>query len=180
MLPDRLVTTYLEMNTPADFKPSYADDPTITVMQAQVPLVPFYRFLYRTVGETWYWSDRDRWSDEQLAQWLSSPNVAVHVLYSNGTPAGYIELEKQGDDTEISYFGLFPAFFGKGYGKHLLSHGIQQAWAAGAKRVWVHTCNLDAPQALPNYQRRGMKIYHVDEQPMPQHIVALYQARQRP
>jgi hypothetical protein len=25
--------------------------------------------------------------------------------------------------------------------------------------VWVHTCSLDGPAALPTYQRRGLEIY---------------------
>jgi hypothetical protein len=25
--------------------------------------------------------------------------------------------------------------------------------------VWVHTCTLDHPQALPNYLARGLEIY---------------------
>jgi hypothetical protein len=25
--------------------------------------------------------------------------------------------------------------------------------------VWVHTCTLDAPTALANYQARGLRIY---------------------
>jgi hypothetical protein len=31
-------------------------------------------------------------------------------------------------------------------------------------RVWVHTCTLDHPAALANYQARGMKIYYVEAQ----------------
>ena len=26
-------------------------------------------------------------------------------------------------------------------------------------RVWLHTCTLDSPQALPNYEARGMRIF---------------------
>jgi len=31
--------------------------------------------------------------------------------------------------------------------------------AAGASRVWVHTCTLDHPGALPNYIARGFRVY---------------------
>ena len=34
---------------------------------------------------------------------------------------------------------------------------------AAPKRVWVHTCNLDHPKALANYQARGMVVYKVEE-----------------
>ncbi|MEV6346474.1 GNAT family N-acetyltransferase [Actinoplanes sp. NPDC051851] len=33
----------------------------------------------------------------------------------------------------------------------------------GVARVWVHTCSLDGPAALANYQGRGLVIYHTEE-----------------
>ena len=89
------------------------------------------------------------------------------MLYVDGVPAGYVELLREGSDTEIAYFGLRPAFIGQGLGKHLLSYGIERAWNDGAARVWLHTCNLDGPHALSNYQKRGFSIYKVNEEPMP-------------
>ena len=88
-------------------------------------------------------------------------------MYVQGIPAGYVELAQTGDSTEVAYFGLRPEFHGNGYGKHLLSYGIERAWADGAKHIWVHTCNLDGPHALNNYLKRGFKVYEVHEAPMP-------------
>ena len=93
-------------------------------------------------------------------QWLDRPELQTWVLYDRDALAGYVELEKQaGENVEIAYFGLLKAFIGRGLGGHLLSEGISHAWAMNAKRVWVHTCSLDAPSALQNYQSRGMRIY---------------------
>jgi hypothetical protein len=33
----------------------------------------------------------------------------------------------------------------------------------GARRVWVHTCDLDHPRALANYQARGFEVFRVVE-----------------
>ncbi|WP_353094996.1 GNAT family N-acetyltransferase, partial [Methylibium sp.] len=75
--------------------------------------------------------------------------------------AGYVELERQaGDQVEIAYFGLMREFMGQGLGGHLLTLGIDRAWAMGATRVWVHTCTLDGPAALANYEARGLLRYH--------------------
>jgi GNAT superfamily N-acetyltransferase len=168
MIETSLIITYLEMTTPAEFHPAYSPDPILSITESVIPLVPFYRFLYNTVGAPWRWYDRRALSDEQLEAQLSKPNINLYVLYVSGTPAGYIELDRQTDgNTEVAYFGLIPQFFGRGYGKHLLSFGVQRAWDMGAKRVWVHTCNLDSPAALPTYQRCGFRIYDVTEQPMP-------------
>ena len=34
--------------------------------------------------------------------------------------------------------------------------------ATQPRRVWVHTCTLDHPAALANYQARGMKSYKTE------------------
>ena len=104
--------------------------------------------------------------DEQLKILLATPGTSVNVLYVNNSPAGYIELAKTQEITKIVYFGLCLEYMGKGLGKHLLSCGIAQAWNEGAKRLWVHTCNLDSPYALDNYIKRGFKVYQIDQQPM--------------
>ena len=41
----------------------------------------------------------------------------------------------------------------------LLSAGVQRAWDRGARRVWVHTCTLDGPNALANYCARGFRVF---------------------
>jgi GNAT superfamily N-acetyltransferase len=165
-----LVTTYLHMTDPAQFQPSFVEPvsgQSLMIMQMHQTDVSFYRFLYNTVGEQWRWRDRRLMSDEELLAALSCEGCSVHVLYVNGTPAGYVELSKNGDEVEIAYFGLRPSYMGNGLGKHLLSYGIARAWDSGAKRVIVHTCNLDAPQALSNYMKRGFHIYHTEQEPLP-------------
>jgi GNAT superfamily N-acetyltransferase len=58
---------------------------------------------------------------------------------------------------------LLPEFIGRGLGGALLTSAIDEAWRLSPKRVWVHTCTLDHPQALANYQARGMVVYKVEE-----------------
>lgn len=167
--PSTLVTYYLEMTGPGQFRPSYADHTAgVMMMRMSRPDVGFYRFLYGSVGEQWRWRDRLLMSDKELEHALAKPETSVHVLYVDATPAGYVELSKQGDSTEIAYFGLRPGYIGRGLGKHLLSHGIARAWDEGAQRVFVHTCNLDSPHALENYLKRGFSIYQTFEEPMPE------------
>ena len=60
---------------------------------------------------------------------------------------------------EIAYFGLLPQFVGRGLGGALLTATIERAWQLKPRRVWVHTCTLDHPSALANYQARGFRIY---------------------
>ncbi|NWF71180.1 MAG: GNAT family N-acetyltransferase [Chloroflexi bacterium] len=166
-MPDMLITTHLEMTSRAAFRPAYVNGTHFSINRMKTPDVSFYRFLYGAVGEQWRWRDRLLLSEEELYNVIADSSVSVDVLYVHGVPAGYVELARQGTDTEIAYFGLRPAFFGMGYGKHLLSHGIAHAWSDGARRVWVHTCNLDGPHALDNYTKRGFSVFHVEKKPMP-------------
>lgn len=163
---DKIVTTYLEMVSLDEFRPSYIADPNLTIMEFGEPLPDFYRFLYGTVGRDYAWIDRSQWTDAQLTQLLTSPSVSIWVAYYRGTPAGYIELERNSAErgTEIAYFGLIPFFHGRGLGKHLLSFGVQRAWDEKLSRIWLHTCTLDGPFALDNYQKRGFKIYKQTEE----------------
>lgn len=155
-----ITTWYLEMCDRAALRRSPIPDPAPRFELARVPLPEFNRFLYTAVGGDWYWRDRLPWSHARWMQWLDRPEVQTWVLYVEGTPAGYVELERQaGDDVEIAYFGLIPRFVGQGLGGHLLSEAIRRAWDLGAARVWVHTCSLDGPAALANYLARGMRIY---------------------
>jgi GNAT superfamily N-acetyltransferase len=115
-----------------------------------------YRELYKRVGAKWHWRDRNEWSDERLAKDLNNPDVHVWELLVGDELAGYFQLEKQpGPVVEIVYFGLTPEFIGKGVGGAMLTKAVDEAWALGADAVWLHTCTLDSPHALPNYEARG-------------------------
>jgi GNAT superfamily N-acetyltransferase len=83
---------------------------------------------------------------------------------ADGEFAGYYELERQADgDVEIAYIGLMTQAIGRGIGGSLLESALRHAWQLpGTRRVWVHTCTLDAPAALANYQARGMRIFHTE------------------
>ena len=63
---------------------------------------------------------------------------------------------------EIVYFGLVPSFIGKGIGGAMLTRAVRAAHAMGAMRVWLHTCTLDSPNALPAYQARGFRSYRTE------------------
>ncbi len=165
---DTLITTYLEMTNPLEFVPAFlAETNSLTILTMEVVDLKFYRFLYQTVGEPWRWRDRLQLSDAELGSILSQPRLKIDVAYWQGTPAGFIELDYHTTSTEIAYFGLRPEFIGQGLGKHLLSHGVAQAWELGTERIWVHTCNLDSLYALENYQKRGFKVYKVVEELLP-------------
>ncbi|HEU5089235.1 MAG TPA: GNAT family N-acetyltransferase, partial [Roseiflexaceae bacterium] len=156
-----VITTYLELRHAGALRPARLDDADITVVEAMQPTVAFYRFLYAAVGSTYAWTDRLAWSDAELHDYLQRPGVTILVVYVRGVPAGYVELLREADEpgTEIAYFGIMPEFQGRGLGKYLLTVGAERAFDGGAERVWLHTCSLDGPYALANYQARGFMPY---------------------
>ena len=158
-----VTVTHLELRSPADLRPKAAPRPDVAVARVPVPMPELNRFFYSAVGGDWYWIDRLRWTYADWNRYLSRPDLETWVINVAGTPAGYFELERQaGDDVEIVYFGLLPAHTGGGIGGWALTEAVRRAWAMGAQRVWVHTCNLDHPGALVNYQARGFRPFKVE------------------
>jgi len=161
-----VTTWYLEMLHPDELRPARAPLPAVEIMRAESPSPEFSRFLYTGVGGNWYWTLRLGWDYDAWLRYLDRPEVETWVAYAAGTPAGYVELERQHEgNVEIVYFGLLPQFIGRGIGGHLLTSGIRRAWALDARRVWVHTCSLDGPHALPNYRARGLRVYRESTEP---------------
>ncbi len=155
--------TYLEMTSPSQLATAKIESPDVRVERAHECPPSFFRYLYAEVGRNYHWTDRLSWSEEQVRARLADPEVTIHVLYVGGSPAGYFELERHDDRScEIAYFGLLPEFLGRGLGKHLLSVAVETAWSEGAVRVWLHTCTLDDPAALPNYVRRGFQPFKTE------------------
>jgi GNAT superfamily N-acetyltransferase len=157
--------TYLALDGPSQFRPPNTQPPEEHVeLQRLSPCpVPEYRRLYKEVGEQWYWHDRLEWTDDALAKHLAMPTVGVWEARVGGASAGYFELQRHADGSvEIAYFGLMPAFIGRGLGGWLLARAVEEAWAMGAKRVWLHTCTLDSERALPNYKARGFEPFKTE------------------
>lgn len=155
-----VVRTYLELRSPEQLRRSELDDPRVRFVRRDDISVSHYRRLYRDVGARWHWLDRDTWTDERLAAHLMRPEISVWECMVGGESAGFFELERMSDGSvEISYFGLASAFIGRGIGKAMLTRAADEAWALGATRVWLHTCTLDSPNALPNYKARGFEEF---------------------
>lgn len=149
------------MTSAAEFRPSAAADQHFRVREVLPRDWQLNRLLYLSVGERWGWTDKRRWSDERWQAYVNSDALRTFLGEHNGDIAGYFELHRQNRDVEIAYFGLVPEFIGRGLGGALLTTAIEQAWQWNATRVWVHTCSLDHPSALANYEARGFRVYRV-------------------
>jgi len=155
-----MVVTYLEMRRPPAPRPAPRRAEPLAILRARRPTVSYYRYLYDTVGGPWMWYERRMMDDRELARIVQDPRVAVHVLYLDGVPAGYAELDYRVEgEVELAYFGLMPEFIGRGLGRYLLDWTVRRAFESEPSRLWVHTCNHDHPGALSAYQRAGFLPY---------------------
>ena len=161
----RVTRTYLQLSTPGQFRAALGDFPDLRLERVTHPPA-LYRQCYRTVGAAYRWRDRWDWTDEEIRAHLADPDITFHVATRAGALAGYYELRRVTDDdsVEVAYFGLVPEVLGRGLGKHLLSCAVRDAWALrpAPGRVWLHTCTLDHPHALPNYVARGFVPYKTE------------------
>lgn len=155
----KVTVYYLEMfNHPQRVVPPPRSD--LSVIHARKPTVAYYRFLYDRVGGAYDWITRKRLSDAELAKLIHDPLDEVHVLHVDGVPAGFAELDRRKEgEIELVQFGLMPEYIGQGLGKYFLQWTIDRAWSYQPRRFWLHTCTLDHPRALPNYQNAGFVIY---------------------
>jgi GNAT superfamily N-acetyltransferase len=178
-------TTHLEITSRDQWVRRARTGLDIEVRECVVKQPRFNRFLYDYVGGDWRWIDRRVWPAQQWHDYAANDNLRTFVAYQQGSLAGYYELQQQeggkgsgpptqksalgnpsqtrndafgGPSVEIRIFGLTPPFVGRGYGGPLLDSAIENAFAWGARRVWVHTCSLDHPNALNNYLKSGFQI----------------------
>lgn len=162
-MPITVSVVYLEMLTPNGLRPKASPDPRFAVREATVKQWEFNRFLYLLVGRDWSWNEKRSWNEMQWKEYVESPRLRTFVAYYDGSVAGYFEMRLDlSGGIEIAIFGLTPAFVGRGFGGVMLTSALMEAWKMQPKRVWLHTCTLDHPAALHNYERRGMTIYKTE------------------
>ena len=130
-------------------------------MRVSAPSVGFYRYLYGTVGHEYCWWLRRATGDGEIAALLADPGISLHVLYHQGEPGGFFELDgRMRGEINISYFGLMPHLIGKGIGLAFLAAAIEAGWTRIGHQgggVRVNTCTADHPRALGSYIRAGFK-----------------------
>lgn len=152
------VVTHLEMTAP----PARRDDPpgAWTLRKIEAPALPWYRDLFRRVGEDWLWFSRARMTDTELAASIRAPGIEVYALSVNGRDEGLLELDfREPGQCELVYFGVTAALIGTGAARFLMNRALELAWSRDLRRVWVHTCTLDHPSAVAFYQRSGFRPF---------------------
>ncbi|HYW30339.1 MAG TPA: GNAT family N-acetyltransferase [Gemmatimonas sp.] len=165
----RVVRTYLELPGFGHLRRGATAAVVARLVRVAPDAIGEWRSLYASIGGPYQWHDRDDWTDVKLAQHLASPGVRVFRVQAllPGAPlddGGFLELETHHDGSvEIVYLGLNQRTHGHGLGRWLVAEAVEQARVMGATRVWLHTCTLDGPAALPNYLARGFVVVRTEE-----------------
>jgi ribosomal protein S18 acetylase RimI-like enzyme len=153
--------THLEATSPPG--PARPPMPALKLAMLRVDRisVPYFRYLYAEIGRDWIWHERRLLDDATLAARFEDPGVQVHVLHVGGEPGGYVELDMRRlpAEAELAFFGLRGALTGRGVGRWLLDWAMREMWRTEPRRLYVNTCTLDHPAALPLYQKLGFRPF---------------------
>ena len=117
--------TLLEMKQMPTYRVTSPTGARMALMRvADMPL-SFYRYLYREVGKPHHWFIRRDMDDASLADAIAPGKVEIFVLYVEGCPAGFFELDLTENPkiTHIHHFGLTPHYHSRGLGKVLSVRG---------------------------------------------------------
>jgi GNAT superfamily N-acetyltransferase len=149
--------TYLEMKSPLLRNIPVPSRPRIALFRAENIPTDFYNYLYETVGKPHHWEDRRNLAAAKLNSIINGADTEISVLYADGCPAGFFELDikNKPSEIEIRYIGMSPTYQGMGIGKWFISSAINAAWAHKPEKVKLETNTLDHPSALRIYQRLG-------------------------
>jgi GNAT superfamily N-acetyltransferase len=166
--------TYLEMTSPDDLIPGRPPPRPLELERLDAAAVELFRSTVLRIGAPHHWTTPSGRSQDHWRERLARPDVLAWLVRVGDEVAGAIELELQPEgQVEITMFGLVPEMVGRGFGGHLLTLATRLAWEARLpdnapnRRVWLHTSSLDHGRALPNYQRRGFRVFRREQRPRP-------------
>tara|TARA_B100001121_G_C18610796_1_gene584292 strand:- start:199 stop:711 length:513 start_codon:yes stop_codon:yes gene_type:complete len=161
---EKIERYYLEIlsknNLKEKFKPS--EDYKIELISSSK--FELNKFFYKQIGKKHQWIDRLIWKNNDWIKYVSNKNLKTYILKKGDDLVGFFELifNQELRESEIAYLGILEEYFKNGCGGYLLTEAIKKSFEAGAKRVWVHTCSLDHPNAIENYKSRGMTIFKTE------------------
>ena len=153
------VVTHLQLCKRPSLRPEHTQDSWV-LRKTDWPDLDRYRALYRRIGEDLFWFSRLRFSDDELREIFAPPAYEAYVFESAGQEEGIVELDFGVEgECQLVFFGLTPTMVGRGAGRWMMNRALETAWSRPIRRMWVHTCSLDHPEALAFYIRSGFEPF---------------------
>lgn len=160
--------THLEMRRPPSESPPTPPRSDVSLRRWPTPALEPYLELFRRVGTPWLWFARLTRDSEATARLLAADDYAVWRLWVGSEVAGLCELNHgRPGEVKIEYFGLVPEWIGQRLGGYFLRAMVHEAWRGDVRRVWLHTCSEDHPDALALYQRVGFEVFRRETEWVP-------------
>ncbi|WP_157954214.1 GNAT family N-acetyltransferase [Saccharospirillum mangrovi] len=161
---------YLALQSPDQLRAkNWPANVAVRFAEAELKTGELNRYFYESVGRAWQWQDADDWPLSRWQTHTERPELRLWILWISGSPAGYVEMERQPDGSvEFISFGLTPPFLGQGLGSALLSEAVKVAFAWTddngriPTRIWLTTCSDDHPNARANYEARGFELFKTE------------------
>ena len=149
--------TYLGMEAKPKAVPPPAPLLKTAILKSENPPVHFYRYLYDTIGQRYFWVERRLWNDDKLRAFLAEEKLALYTLYLGGVPAGMAELDfREPGIGQIAYFGLTPEFTGRRIGPWFLHQTIEICWAEPIKRLLGQHLHPRPQEGARHLSARGL------------------------
>jgi GNAT superfamily N-acetyltransferase len=137
---------------------TFPDGYSLRIVDAQN--LQSYRAVFQKIGQDLMWFSRMIMPDAELQAVLRDPEVESYELLKGAEPVGLMELDfREQPHCELKFFGLTADQIGTGISKILMANAISKAWAKPIKRLWVHTCHYDHPNAVRFYRKSGFVPY---------------------
>lgn len=138
---------------PAPVPPGFSFGPCPEMLSSD------YMRLYQEIGGPLGWADRSAWTRPQVFEHLQKPGLHLLAVREGDDFVGFAEFEeRQALHAELVYFGLLESHRGRGLGGAFLEHALNYGWEQlHWEAIRVSTLTTDAPQALPNYLKRGFR-----------------------
>ena len=153
------VVTYLQMCQRPTARPEPSEVPW-SLQKTELPNLQDYRALFRRIGQEWLWFSRLQLNDSELGEILNHPLYETYVFKARGDGRGLLELDFRIEgECEIGFFGLASEMIGQGAGRWMMNRALQIAWLRPIRRLWLHTCTFDHPDAVDFYIRSGFVPY---------------------
>ena len=153
------VVTHLQLCQRPSLRPDHAQDSWI-LRKTNWPDLDEYRALFRRIGENLFWFSRLRLNDDELRERFTAQFYEAYVFEAAGQKEGLVELNFAIEgECELTIFGLTPTLVGRGAGRWMMNRALEIAWSRPIRRMWVHTCSLDHPDALGFYIRSGFEPF---------------------
>lgn len=119
---------------------------------------------WKKVGLKWKWNGRLVHGLEGVINDLLTDKKQIFHITKKDQVIGVAEFIIIDGSAEIIYFGLMEEHIGKGSAHPAFITLLHKIYDHSPKRIWLHTCSFDAPQARAFYRKYGFRTYKIQKE----------------